>query len=92
MHMGTIHGNMISPRVSARFSARLLAGVSDRIICMTPGETLSETRFFTRGTTSSLFLNAPTHLPKSLESVGFIATLRCAKPVKLSRLYFYLLT
>ena len=31
----------VLPRVSAR--------VSDRIICMTPGETLSETRFFTRG-------------------------------------------
>ena len=30
----------VSPRVSAR--------VSDRIICMTPGETLSETHFFTR--------------------------------------------
>ena len=42
-------------------------------------------------TTSSLVLNAPTHLQKSLESAGFIAfiaTLRCAKPVKLSTEYF----
>ena len=31
----------VSPRVSPR--------VSDRIICMTPGETLSETRFFYAG-------------------------------------------
>ena len=39
-------------------------------------------------TKSSHVLNAPTHLQKSLESVGFIATLRCAKLVKLSTGYF----
>ena len=36
----------------------------------------------------SLVLKAPTHLRKSLKSVGFIATPRCAKPVKLSTEYF----
>ena len=35
-------------------------------------------------TIRSPVLKAPTHLRKSLESVGFIATPRCAKPVKLS--------
>ena len=39
-------------------------------------------------TTSSLVLNAPTHLRKSLGSVGFIATLSCAKPVRFSMRYF----
>ena len=39
-------------------------------------------------TIHSLLLHAPTHLHKSLESVGFIATPRCAKPVKLSTGYF----
>ena len=39
-------------------------------------------------TIHSLVLNAPTHLQKSLESVGFIATPRCARPVKLSTGYF----
>ena len=35
-------------------------------------------------TKSSLGLNSPTHLRKSLKSVGFIATLRCANSVKLT--------
>ena len=39
-------------------------------------------------TIRSLVLKAPTHLRKSLESVGFIATPRRAKPVKLSTGYF----
>ena len=39
-------------------------------------------------TLRSLILKVPTHLRKSLESVGFIATPRCAKPVKLSTEYF----
>ena len=39
-------------------------------------------------TTSSLILTAPTHLRKFLKSVGFIATLRCAKSVKLTTRYF----
>ena len=39
-------------------------------------------------TIRSLVLNAPTHLQKSLESVGFIATPRCARSVKLSTGYF----
>ena len=38
-------------------------------------------------TTSSLVLNAPTHLRISLNSVGFIVTLRCAKSVKLTTKY-----
>ena len=38
--------------------------------------------------TSSLVLNAQTHLRKSLKSVGFIATLDCAKSVKLTIRYF----
>ena len=33
-------------------------------------------------TTSSLVLNAPKHLRKSLKSIGLIATLRCTKSVK----------
>ena len=39
-------------------------------------------------TIRSLVLKAPTHLRKSLQSVGFIATPRCAKPVKFSTGYF----
>ena len=39
-------------------------------------------------TTSSLVLNAPTHLRESLKSFGLIATLRCAKSVKLTTRYF----
>ena len=39
-------------------------------------------------TTSSLVLNAPTHLRKSLKSFGLVATLRCAKSVKLTTTYF----
>ena len=41
-----------------------------------------------QSTIRSLDLKAPTHLRKSLESVGFIATPRRAKPVKLSTGYF----
>ena len=39
-------------------------------------------------TTSSLVLNAPTHLRNPLKSFGLIATLRCAKSVKLTTRYF----
>ena len=39
-------------------------------------------------TTSSLVLNAATHLRKSLQLVGFIATLHCVKPVRLFTEYF----
>ena len=39
-------------------------------------------------TTSSLDLNAPTHLRKFLKLFGLIATLRCAKVVKLITRYF----
>ena len=39
-------------------------------------------------TIRSLVLKAPTHLRKSLETVGFIATPRCARPVKLSTGFF----
>ena len=39
-------------------------------------------------TTSSLVLNAPTHLRKSLKSFGLIATVRCAKSVKSTTRYF----
>ena len=38
--------------------------------------------------TSSLVLNAPTQLRESLKSFGLIATLRCAKSVKLTTRYF----
>ena len=43
-------------------------------------------------TICSLVLKTPTHLRKSLESVGFIATPRCVKPVKLSTEYFQEIT
>ena len=51
--------NFSRQNVSSRVSPR----VSDRIICMTPGETLSETRFFTRESTpNSLYIfRVPPH-------------------------------